>query len=74
MGGDAMKTELAAVPMETSVESAGVLKQRADSLRRMAGSMNELVAQAYRRRAAELELQAWLTELGAGQAHGPVAA
>ena len=69
-----MKTGLAAVPMDPSVESAGVLKQRADSLRRMAGSMNELVAQAYRRRAAELELQAGLPELGAGQAHGPVAA
>lgn len=69
-----MKTELAVVPMESSVDSVGVLKQRADSLRHTASSMNELVAQAYRRRAAELELQAWLTELGAGRAHGPVAA
>ena len=55
-------------------ETPGVLRQRASSLRRIAGSMNEVVAQAYRRRAAELELQAWLTEIGKGQAHGPVAA
>ena len=61
-------------PADDHYEGVGVLRQRATSLRRMSGSMNELVAQAYRRRAAELELQAWLTEVGTGKAHGPVAA
>ena len=35
---------------------------------------HELVAQAYRRRAAELELEVWLTQLRAGHLVGPVAA
>ncbi len=69
-----MMTGRAVSPADDHNEGVGVLRQRATSLRRMSGSMNELVAQAYRRRAAELELQAWLTEVGTGRAHGPVAA
>ncbi|MEZ5234163.1 MAG: hypothetical protein AB7W59_02360 [Acidimicrobiia bacterium] len=45
-----------------------VLRNRAEHLRHSAGAMHELVAQAYRRRAAELELEAWLTELQRGEA------
>ena len=40
-----------------------VLRQRADHLRLSAVGMHDLVAQAYRRRAAELEFEAWLTDL-----------
>lgn len=40
-----------------------VLRQRAEHLRVTASGMHLLVAQAYRRRAAELEFEAWLTEL-----------
>lgn len=39
-----------------------VLARRAGSLRTQARGLRPLVAQAYRRRAAELELQAWATK------------
>ena len=55
-------------------EAADLLKRRAESLRRTADTMHQFVGQAYRRRAAELELQAWLTQLRAGCLVGPVAA
>lgn len=45
-----------------------VLRQRAERLRRDALDMPSLVAHAYRRRAAELELEAWLTDLNQNQA------
>ena len=45
-----------------------VLRQRAEHLRTSASGMHSLVAQAYRRRAAELEFEAWLTELGTDSA------
>ncbi|MEA3217571.1 MAG: hypothetical protein QOJ19_3727 [Acidimicrobiia bacterium] len=60
--------------VDDEVESVDVLKQRAEALRRTASSMHELVARAYRRRAAELELQAWLTQVKAGDVVGPLAA
>jgi hypothetical protein len=50
------------------------LKRRAEALRRGADGVHHVVGQAYRRRAAELELQAWLTQVRAGQVWGPVAA
>jgi hypothetical protein len=59
---------------DESAEGVEVLRQRAQSLRETATNMHELVAQAYRRRASELEMQAWLTELRAGCMVGPVAA
>lgn len=49
------------------------LEQRAVSLRAQAEALPELLARTYRRRAAELELEAWAIEVrhGAGE---PVAA
>jgi hypothetical protein len=55
-------------------EGVQVLKQRAQALRRRADGVHALVGQAYRRRAAELELQAWLTQVRAGQVTDPLAA
>lgn len=55
-------------------EGVQALKQRAVALRRRADDVHVLVGQAYRRRAAELELQAWLTQVRAGQITDPVAA
>jgi hypothetical protein len=49
------------------------LAQRADSLRAQAADLPELLAQTYRRRAAELDLQAWALEVRSG-APVPVAA
>lgn len=45
-----------------------VLRLRADSMRRLAEDQHPFVAQAYVRRAAELEFQAWLTEVSAAPA------
>ncbi len=56
---------ISAVPTTTAAQ---VLRHRAEHLRHSAGGMHELVAQAYRRRAAELELEAWLTDLHQGEA------
>jgi hypothetical protein len=55
-------------------ERITLLKQRAEALRRRATGVHELVGQAYRRRAAELELQAWLTQVRAGLVTDPMAA
>lgn len=65
--GDAPSTLrlISAVPTHAQTQ---VLRQRAEHLRHSADLMHELVAQAYRRRAAELELEAWLTDLNAGAA------
>lgn len=43
-----------------------VLAERAQSLRDQADTLPEVLAVTYRRRAAELELEAWATELRAG--------
>jgi hypothetical protein len=61
-------------PSDDEVESVEVLKQRAETLRRTAATMHDFVARAYRRRAAELELQIWLTQVKAGHLIGPLAA
>jgi hypothetical protein len=49
------------------------LHQRAESLRTQADALPELLARTYRRRAAELELEAWALEVRSG-AGEPVAA
>jgi hypothetical protein len=54
----AVDTEL----LTTSV----VLRDRAASLRTQARGLSPLVAGAYARRAAELELEAWIAEVQAG--------
>jgi hypothetical protein len=51
-----------------------VLTDRATSLRAQAETLPDLLAQTYRRRAAELELEAWATELRAGGLVEPAAA
>jgi hypothetical protein len=71
---EAMGTNVTMIRGDEVAEGVEVLRQRAESLRETAATMHELVAQAYRRRAAELEMQAWLTELRAGYMVGPVAA
>jgi hypothetical protein len=48
------------------VRAAAVQRERAASLRSQAGSLGEVLASAYRRRAAELELEAWVAELQSG--------
>ncbi len=48
------------------VEQSHVLRQRATSLRDQAGSLTRPLATAYRRRASELEFEAWIAELQAG--------
>ena len=51
-----------------------VLNERAASLRAQAEGLPEVLAQTYRRRASELELEAWATELRAGGLADTVAA
>lgn len=51
-----------------------VLKLRADSLRRTAEGLHEILAVTYRRRASELEMEWWLMKLRTGQAVDPLAA
>jgi len=48
------------------VEQAHVLRQRAHSLREQARSLTSPLAAAYRRRASELEFEAWVSELQSG--------
>ena len=60
------------VPAEIA-HRAAQLNQRADSLRAQADDLPELLARTYRRRAAELDLEAWALEVRAG-AQIPVAA
>ena len=43
-----------------------MLRQRAHSLRQQALSLTTPLATAYRRRASELEFEAWVSELQAG--------
>jgi hypothetical protein len=45
---------------ETHDPTASPLQGRARRLRQQAGSLTPLLAETYRRRAAELDLQAWL--------------
>ena len=51
-----------------------VLHDRATSLRAQAEALPELLARTYRRRAAELELEAWALELRSGGIAEPAAA
>ena len=61
-----------------SIEVVGgkldVLRQRADSLRRTAGAVHPILAQAYSRRASELDFEVWLEQLRAGLEVDPIAA
>ncbi len=48
------------------VEQSHVLRKRASSLRDQADALTTPLASAYRRRASELEFEAWISELQAG--------
>lgn len=52
---------------EALVAEATAMRRRAESLRHESeGVDNELVARSFRRRASELELEAWVLEVRAG--------
>ena len=48
------------------LEQSHVLRERAHSLRHQADSLSSPLGTAYRRRASELEFEAWISELQAG--------
>lgn len=58
----------------TLVAQATVLRHRAESLRQQATGLGVVLAASYRRRAAELELQAWALDAHAGVREDDVAA
>jgi hypothetical protein len=49
------------------VTQATTFRSRAEALRREADGLNEVAATAFRRRAAELELEAWILEVQSGR-------
>jgi len=51
---------------------AGVLRQRAESLRAQADGLAGPLATAYRRRASELEFEAWAFEVQSGAPYDQV--
>ena len=51
---------------EKGVRAAAELRRRAAQLRKQAGRLDDVLAGSYRRRASELEMQAWVVELQAG--------
>ncbi len=63
-----MPNPLQLVTARGEVDRIPALLQRAEHLRRTSSGMHAFVAQAYRRRASELEFEAWLTEVSAGEA------
>jgi hypothetical protein len=73
LAGDELGPTLYLIPGR-AVDGVSELRARAERLRSRAESANEVLAITYRRRACELEFQAWLTELRAGHRVGPVAA
>ena len=48
------------------LDQAHHLRQRATSLRSQAPALSPVLATAYRRRASELEFEAWVSELQSG--------
>jgi hypothetical protein len=56
-------------PLGTVAESPELLRSRAQSLRAQADQLSELLATTYRRRASELELEAWVLEVESGAPH-----
>jgi hypothetical protein len=48
------------------LDQARQLRQRADSLRAQAPALTAMLGSAYRRRASELEFEAWVSELRSG--------
>jgi hypothetical protein len=48
------------------LDQARQFRQRAESLRSQAASLSPVLGTAYRRRASELEFEAWVSELQSG--------
>ncbi|MDZ7731992.1 MAG: hypothetical protein U5R31_01795 [Acidimicrobiia bacterium] len=63
--GDTETLEQEIVDPELTV-LARTLRDRAGSLRRQADALGDLLRETYRRRAAELELEAWIAEVQSG--------
>ena len=51
---------------EVRVAEATQMRRRADGLRQQAQGLDEVLGTSYRRRASELEMQAWVVEVRAG--------
>lgn len=51
---------------EGTGREVATLRHRAESLRHQADALDEVLALAYRRRASELEMEAWIHEVQAG--------
>jgi hypothetical protein len=51
---------------EALVAEAANMRHRAESLRQQAANLDEVLAMSYRRRASELEMEAWVLEVRAG--------
>lgn len=51
---------------EVLVTEAANVRHRAESLRLQAATLDEVLATSYRRRASELEMEAWVLEVRAG--------
>jgi hypothetical protein len=68
----AARGEVTPIPLQLIApqddDRVAALQQRAEHLRCAAMTMHSLVAQAYRRRASELELEAWLWTMRSGAA------
>jgi hypothetical protein len=48
------------------VAEAALLRQRAERMRHDARTLDDVLAMSYRRRASELEMEAWVLEVRAG--------
>jgi hypothetical protein len=65
-----MATSLAERPADVDldmIERAEALRDRAEHLRQQSDEMSDVLASTFRRRAAELELEAWLNEVRSGR-------
>lgn len=51
---------------QNSDREVATLRHRAESLRQQSTSLDEVLAVSYRRRASELEMEAWIHEVQAG--------
>jgi hypothetical protein len=62
-----VKTTASPKTYETQlIHTSAILRERATSLRTQADALTDVLAAAYRRRAAELELEAWVADVQAG--------
>jgi hypothetical protein len=67
-----LPTAAAAEPDPDEELATVVLLERARHLRKSAGAVHPLVASAYRRRAAELSVAAWIGAIRAGAQAPPI--